>query len=256
MTPDSDDPRLYELEPTTRFNDRASDYVKYRPDYPAAAFDAMLAPPLPAACDAADVGAGTGISARQLADRNVRVIAIEPNGEMRDAAARHPGVEWRAGSAEATGLPEGAVDLVLCAQAFHWFEPRVALAEFHRILRPGGRLALMWNSRDREDPLTLGYVEAIHAVQGEHPAERREFAAAEVDSEEFTAPELTTFPHHQLLDLEGLVGRALSASYVPKDGPRSEELRALLQRLFEHHRDAHGSVTMRYVTKLFLSARR
>src|SRR5439155_1443196 len=104
--------------------------------------------------DAADVGAGTGIASRQLAAHGVRVLAVEPNAEMRAAAIRHPGIEWRAGTAEATGLDSGIVGLVLCAQAFHWFRAQHALAEFSRILRPGGRLALMWNSRDRADPLT------------------------------------------------------------------------------------------------------
>src|SRR5438093_12045072 len=78
-----DDPALHQLDPVGRFSDRAQDYVKYRPGYPAAAFDAIVAG-LGASADliAADVGAGTGISARLLADRGVRVIAIEPNREM------------------------------------------------------------------------------------------------------------------------------------------------------------------------------
>src|SRR4030095_8105374 len=173
MAPHDEGP-LYELSPTERFSDRVSDYVRFRPDYPAAAIGHVLSGLAgPAGLTAADVGAGTGISARQLADRGVRVHAIAPNAGMRHAAIPLPLVSWHAGMAEGTGLPSDSVDLVLSAQAFHWFRQREAVAEFHRVMRRSGRLALMWNSRDRDDALTRGFIEAIHAVQGEHPAERR-----------------------------------------------------------------------------------
>src|SRR4051812_29902068 len=138
------DPRLFQMNPTERFSDRARDYVRFRPSYPSEAIDEVLRG-LPAGIVCADVGAGTGISARLVADRGVKVIAVEPNAAMRGAATPHELVEWRAGTAEATGLGTAAVDLVVCAQAFHWFDPARALEEFHRILRPGGRVALMWN---------------------------------------------------------------------------------------------------------------
>ena len=173
-----------DLNPTGRFSDHAEDYRRYRPDYPAAALNAILEGlGDPAELEAADVGAGTGIASRQLAAHGVRVLAVEPNAEMRAAAIPHPGIEWRAGTAEATGLDSGIVGLVLCAQAFHWFRAQQALAEFSRILRPGGRLALMWNSRDRADPLTRAYVEAIHAVNGEHPVEQMAFEPASIAAE-------------------------------------------------------------------------
>src|SRR5262245_47354984 len=129
-----------------RFSDRADDYVRYRPGYPAEAISAIL-DGLGSSehVRAADVGAGTGISARLLGDRGVHGIAVEPGEEMRRAASSHPRVQWTGGTAEATGLQSASVDLVLCAQSFHWFRPFPALTEFTRILRPGGRLALMWN---------------------------------------------------------------------------------------------------------------
>src|SRR6185295_16889471 len=101
-------------------------------------------------------GAGTGISARLLADRGVRVVAVEPGDAMSGSAARHPRVRWVAATAEAIGLDSASVDLVLCAQSFHWFRPEAALAEFARILRPRGRLAIVWNRRSTTDPLTAG----------------------------------------------------------------------------------------------------
>ena len=252
----AEDPReLHEMNPTGRFTDRAADYRRHRPDYPAAAIDAMLAGLGPAIV-AADVGAGTGISSRLLAARGVHVLAIEPNEAMRAAGERHPGIEWREGTAERTGLGAGSVKLVLSAQAFHWFRPRESLAEFHRILAPRGRLALMWNTRDRSDPLTLGYIEAIHAVGGEHPAETRAFDPDSIAAGGFfAAPRRLEFPHQQTLDREGLIGRATSASYVPRAGAPLERLVRLLTELWERHRDADGRVTMRYVTRLYLTER-
>jgi SAM-dependent methyltransferase len=254
---DPDVPPLHALDPTRRFSDRADEYRRFRPDYPAAAFDAMLAGlQAPARLIAADVGAGTGIATRQLASRGVRVIAIEPNAPMRAAAEPQPGVEWRDGTAEETGLADESVALVLSAQAFHWFRPREALAEFHRVLVPSGRLALMWNTRDRADPLTVGYIQAIHQVHGEHPAERRRFDPTAVTAAgEFSPPRLLRLPHAQPLDRTGLIGRALSASYVPRQGPEFAKLTALLDALWRQHRDARGLVAMRYVTEVYLSER-
>src|SRR2546425_13350376 len=96
---------LHEMDPTGRFSDRAADYVLYHPAYPAAAIDAILSEWRdPSPLVAADVGAGTGISARQLADRGPRVMAVEPNAAMRAAAEPHPRGSWPVGFAEATGL--------------------------------------------------------------------------------------------------------------------------------------------------------
>jgi SAM-dependent methyltransferase len=257
MTPDPPFD-LTAMNPTGRFSDRAEDYRRYRPDYPAAALDAILGGlGEPSRLVAADIGAGTGISARMLAARGVRVLAVEPNAEMRAAASPHERVVWRAGTAEATGLEPGSVDLVLCAQAFHWFRAADALAEFHRILAPRGRLVLMWNSRDRGDALTRGYTEAIRAVKGEDPVEQMPFEPATVAATgHFTPPLEERFPHAQVLDLAGLMGRATSASYVPRDGERFARLKSLLEALWEREHDARGRVTMRYVTKVFRAERR
>lgn len=253
----SDTPPLHAQNPTGRFSDRAGDYARHRPTYPAPAIDASLdGLGDPARLEVADVGAGTGISARLIAERGPRVTAIEPNDAMRAAGAPHTNVRWRAATAEASGLPDGSVDLVVCAQAFHWFEPERALAEFHRILRPGGRLALIWNKRDRADPLTAGYRDAILDVGGEDPAEQREFDPTLIErSGLFRDLSLAEFPHEQRLDREGLVGRAMSASYSPKEGPRAARLVALLHDLHRRHVGADGSVVLRYITQVYRSRR-
>jgi SAM-dependent methyltransferase len=244
-------------DPTARFSDRAADYARHRPSYPAHAIDAVLEGlGDPARLVAADVGAGTGISARLLADRGVRVVAVEPNRAMREAAQPHPRVEWRDGTAEATGLEGTSVDLVLCAQSFHWFRRDEALAEFRRVLRPGGRVALLWNERDERDPATAAYGRLVVEAAGEernaffHRAESVGFPPAPG----FSAPrEVPLEGHAQTHDLEGLVGRATSASYVPKVGRARDELERGLRSLHGRFAGPDGRVRLAYRCRLFLA---
>jgi SAM-dependent methyltransferase len=247
---------LHDLNPTGRFTDRTDDYVKYRPSYPREAIDVITAG-LAANATAADVGAGTGISARLLAERGLAVVAIEPNQAMREAAEAHPGVVYRDGTAEKTGLDAGAMDLVLSAQAFHWFRAEAALPEFARILRPGGRLALMWNRRTQDDPFTAGYLAAILEVGGDSAVERMGFDPAMVEATElFSAARRFTFPFRQTLDCRGLIGRAMSASYVPKTGPGADKVTALLEGLHAKYSDGAGMVQLIYTTEVYLAETR
>ena len=241
--------KRFELSPTTRFADRATDYALFRPWYPKAAIDAALAglPGDPAPI-MADIGAGTGISARLFADRGLSVLAVEPNAAMRESAEPHRNVRFIDGAAEATGLASKSIDLVLCAQAFHWFKPQEALAEFSRILKPGGRLAFFVNERNNDEAAMRLYNAAIRAAS---ERELSEGMRASVD-EALAAAGLTvarkSFPNAQRLSNEGLIGRARSASYVPKDGPRYEQLLRDLAELWEDHHDADGLVTLGYNT--------
>ena len=135
------------------FTGLAADYAKFRPGYAPQVANAILAlvPRAPAGADAADVGAGTGIWTRMLAERGLRsVVAVEPNDDMRAqgiATSAQTGIGWRKGSAEATGLEEASVDLVTMASSFHWADFERACAEFQRILRVGGVFAALWNPR-------------------------------------------------------------------------------------------------------------
>jgi SAM-dependent methyltransferase len=247
--------RCHDRDTVGRFSDRAADYSRYRPTYPVEAVHAIfdgLGPP--ERLVAADVGAGTGISARLLGDQGVRVVAVEPGEAMRRAAVSHPNVAWVAGRAEATGLSSEAVDLVLCAQSFHWFRTADALSEFARILKPRRRLAISWNRRSASDPLTVGYRRAILDVGGETTAESMSFDPdVMTQGQLFSPPERTSFPNFQRLDLDGLIGRARSASYVPKSGAASERLLGLLRALHERYADASGFVTLVYETEVFCS---
>jgi SAM-dependent methyltransferase len=240
--------------PTQRFSDRAGDYARYRPSYPAAALDAILdGLGSPASLHAADVGAGTGIFARLLADRGVQVVAVEPNAAMRSEAAPHSRVLWRDGTAEATGLGARSQDLVTVAQAFHWFRVPETLREFQRVLRSGGRLAILWNRRSREDAFAIGYRQALEAIDGEAPAERIAFDPAAISgSGWFVGERRVEFRMEQPMTEAELLGRAMSTSTVPKSGPKVERLLGLLRELHARHRGADGCATMVYRTEVHL----
>lgn len=246
---------LHTLNPLNRFSDRAVDYAKYRPSYPDEAIATLLAGlGNPSQLVAADIGAGTGIASRLLAEAGVHVIAIEPNAAMREAAIPHPLVEFRDGTAEATHLPDASVDLVTCFQAFHWFNPEPTLLEFHRLLKPTGRLAVVWNDRDRDHEFTQNYTRLVQIASNHHPAESRMTSVDPLlTSSLFLDVRCITFTYRQPLDLEGLLGRVKSVSYIPQAGQALEQLRLGLEQLYNRDRDAQGFVYMTYCTSVYLA---
>jgi len=137
---------------TQRFSDRVQNYVRYRPSYPTALIESMARRAnLNHESVIADIGAGTGILTKRLLPITGRVHAIEPNPEMRAAAERdlskQTGFQSINGTAETTTLPHASIDLITAGQAFHWFNIPKTRAEFTRILKPGGQVALIWNER-------------------------------------------------------------------------------------------------------------
>jgi SAM-dependent methyltransferase len=130
------------------FGSIAEDYDGLRPQAPQQAVDWLL----PHGCEVAvDVGAGTGLFTRTLVGRVAQVIAVEPDARMRKVlAARSPGVRVVEGRGEAIPLPDAAADAVFVSSAWHWMDHRRAVPEIGRVLRDGGRLGLIWTSRDRE----------------------------------------------------------------------------------------------------------
>lgn len=176
------------------------------------------------------------------------MIALEPNESMRRVAEPHEGVVFRAGSAEATGLATASADLVVCAQAFHWFNADLALAEFARIVKPRGRLALLVNERDEEDAVTREYSEALREAVDRELSEGMARAIDEALARNGLRAELRKLRNTQALGGDAFIGRAESSSYVPKHGPRAERLRERLRKIFETHRDATDVITMVYRT--------
>ena len=257
MTSNQRETPLYRLNPTRRFSGVAGDYAKYRPSYPADAIAAIIEGlGNPSQAIAADIGAGTGISSQLLAARGVRVLAIEPNPEMRQAANPHPPVEWREGVAEKTGLADASVNLVTCFQAFHWFAPEPTLLEFRRILKPSGRLALAWNQRNLDEGFTKKYSQLLQVASGNHPAEQRNVARIVnplQNSPYFTNVRYQVFPYRQELDLPGLIGRTQSASYIPNQQSIREQLVADLHQLHRDWADDKGRVYLVYRTEVYLA---
>lgn len=249
---------LHEADPTGRFTSRADSYARFRPGYPDAAIDAALAGlGDPNSLVASDIGAGTGISARLLGDRGLRVFAIEPNEAMRHAAAVHPRITWLNATAESTTLPGESVDLVIAAQAFHWFRAVEALREFARILRKPGRLVLMWNVRDDSDPFTEAYTRTVQPASERAADQGLHLSSSSADRcDAFLLERRVTFQHGQRLDIDGVLGRARSASYVPESGPEAARIEQDLRAAFEDHRRADGYVVLRHTTVVSIYATR
>ncbi|WP_436536615.1 class I SAM-dependent methyltransferase [Actinoplanes sp. HUAS TT8] len=128
------------------FGAAADTYERGRPPYPESALDFLLPKGQPRVLD---LGAGTGKLTRQVRARGLEVVAVDPSegmlGELRRAV---PDVAAHRGSAEDIPLPDGSVDVVLVAQAWHWVDPERAVPEIARVLTPGGRIGLIWNLRD------------------------------------------------------------------------------------------------------------
>lgn len=144
----------------------ADDYDRLRPGPPADALDWLV----PADCRlAVDLGAGTGLFSRALARRVARVTAVEPDERMRAVlAARSPGVRVVAGRGEAIPLPDASVDAVFVSSAWHWLDHEVAVPEVARVLRDGGRLGVIWTSRDRR----VDWVAELDMARGRAAAAR------------------------------------------------------------------------------------
>lgn len=215
------------------FDHAAAAYERGRPEYPNDALKLIVQTcGLSAQSTVLELAAGTGKFTRQLTQTGARIIAVEPVQGMRTAlASAVPDVELYAGAAEAIPLPAGAVDAVMVAQAFHWFEIAKAAAEIHRVLRPQGSLALLWNRRDFTQPLHRDIRELVAPYRAAKPRSfqwRQKLAETQL----FTPLEAYHIPHIQTTDSEGLVDRVLSFSYIARlpDAEKSK-LRAQIYAL-------------------------
>lgn len=250
---------MSQIDPTTRFSDRVDNYVKYRPRYPRAVLDVLVAEcGLTPAATIADIGSGTGFFSELLVQNGNRVYGVEPNAEMRAAGekllAAYPNFTSVAATAEATTLPAASVDFVTAGQAFHWFDPVRARAEFARILRPGGWAVLVWNERRSEaTAFQRGYEALTQRYNRDYAAvNHRRIDPATITA--FYAPgsvQVRSSTNQQTFDFAGLQGRLLSSSYtLQPDHPEYAAMLADLHALFDAHQQ-QGVIAFEYDTQVY-----
>jgi SAM-dependent methyltransferase len=256
-------------DPKSRFSDRAENYAKYRPGYPrevlkfleergALSSDSVMA----------DVGSGTGELSKLFLENGNRVLAVEPNEEMREAAERllddYSRFQSVDGVAEDTTLADQSVDLVTVANSLHWVERDKARAEFLRVLKPDRQVAIVWSvSRESGTPFLEAYANLIstHRTSGGADGDGAgvgsesvyEMTEAFVDdgSGGQQGYETAAFPYFQALDFEGLEGLVLSSSSMPAPGqPGSKEMLRDLKEVFRAN-ESGGEVVMEYEVSVY-----
>ena len=231
--------------PSTAFADVAAAYERGRPGYPEAAVRWLVGSE---PRDVVDLGAGTGKLTRSLVALGHRVTAVEPLDEMRAVLVQAvPGLRTLSGSAEAIPLEDGTVDVVTSAQAFHWFDRERALPEIVRVLRPGGRLALAWNSRDDRDP----WMSRLSAIIGNETVRDDDVVPALAASGLFGPVEKEQFSFEQVLDSDGLLDLVLSRSYLAKLPPAEREPVLDAVAALYDETAGPGGVDLAYVTECF-----
>jgi SAM-dependent methyltransferase len=243
------------------FSRDAAIYSRGRPDYPVQLLEWLrqtlqLAP----GRSVVDLGAGTGKFTQLLLRTGASVVAVEPVAAMRaQLLTNNPGVTALAARAQSLPLADRSVDAVVCAQAFHWFASFDALREIGRVLRPGGKLGLVWNVRDE----SVDWVAAITRIIAPHQGDAPRFHNGDwrrlFPNEMFTGLQQVTLEHrHQGSAEQVIVERALSVSFIAAlPAAERAQVAALLQALIANHPQLKDrpSIDFPYITSAFCSTR-
>lgn len=235
----------------TSFGAEADTYEASRPDYPFEAVAWMLENLTPGARRIADVGAGTGKLTRVLVKApEAEVVAIDPDpamlAKLRDTV---PGVPTFVGTAEALPLPDASLDAVVLGQAWHWVDPVTGSAEVGRVIRPGGTLGLIWNSRDNRSEWVRRLTAVMHAsaaeelLDGDGPTVAEPFGELEMQRWEWVRP-MTRAQLHRMADSRS---HLITASAEIRSGIHAD-MDALFDELGVR---AEGTIDLPYVTRAF-----
>ena len=221
---------------TNRFDGKGEVYAKGRPSYADGLFAYMQKTLcITAGSVLADIGSGTGIFTQQLLDFGCKVLAVEPNRDMREKAeeklSHNKNFISVDGSASHMGLPDHSVDLITAAQAFHWFEPEAFRRECHRVLKLGGKVMIVYNSRHESAACT----KALANLQHRYNSGFRGFSNGMNDETcraFFAEPcQIYRTDNTQHYNRQGYIDRVLSSSHSPKEGDAGYEeyLRAVCE---------------------------
>ncbi len=221
----------------------AREYAEHRPDYPVDAV-AWLAGPAPA--KVLELGSGTGKLTGRLLALGHQVVATDPLpamlAELREAA---PAAHSAAARAESIPLARGAVDVVVTAQAFHWFDAERALPEIARVLRPGGTLSLVWNTGDLKVPWVRKVLSLIQLGEDD-------ISDPLADSDLFSTRERRVFRHWQRFDRESLLGFISSNSAVAvMSSDERESLLAEVGAIYDSYGRGHDGMRMPWMAQCF-----
>lgn len=243
------------------YSSQASTYAKGRPSYPielqAWLRDALDIRP---GATVIDLGAGTGKFTRLLSSMESDVVAVEPVDAMRAEFAKDlPNIKVLKGTAESIPVESGTAQALICAQAFHWFANETALAEIHRVLKPNGRLGLVWNVRDESVDWVAAITDIITPYEGDTPRFHTGAWRLPFKGHYFSDPELTCFGHtHSGSAKEVIIDRILSVSFIAALPPSEKaKVTEQLQNLVQTHPSLRRRETIEfpYQTQAYLCRR-
>lgn len=243
------------------YSSQASTYAKGRPSYPVELHtwlrDTLGIQP---GSTVIDLGAGTGKFTRLLKSMAVDVVAVEPVEAMRAEFTKSlPDTRILDGTAESIPLESGAAQILTCAQAFHWFANERALAEIHRVLKPNGKLGLIWNVRDESVDWVAAITGIITPYEGDTPRFHTGNWRLPFTGRDFSIPELTCFRHtHAGSPREVILDRFLSVSFIAALPPAEKaKVTEQLQNLIDTHPSLRGREMLEfpYQTQAYVSRR-
>ncbi|MBK7157872.1 MAG: class I SAM-dependent methyltransferase [Ignavibacteria bacterium] len=243
---------------TNRFSNRVENYVKYRPGYPLEIIDFLKNEcALSGKTIIADIGSGTGISAKLFLNNGNIVYGVEPNKEMREAAENflkeYPEFISINGTAENTTLESNSVDMIISGQAFHWFDKQECKSEFKRIIKREGYVILFWNEKTESNDFMKSYYDLLKIYGTDYEKVNHSTNTDDIVIDKFYSPygfNKKIFDYRQSLDYKGLEGRLLSSSYIPLEGENHDKMIRDLKNMFEKY-NVNGEIAMEYDTLVY-----